>query len=677
MLLHGVGRLLLVLLVAMAFSLAAASSAPASRVYGIDGAAAGWGYGYFDQFQALGVKQAREDFDYTASPTSFDTIFTEAANRGLTLLPIIDSDGSLPAPGSPAATTYTNFTRDFVHRYGPHGTFWAANPTLPQKWPMYFDLWNEPYLDPSATPGNYAQLVKQVVPVARTTAGNPAAKFMLEADISSNTGTWPACTGPVGTADDWIGALYTAASDLNSYFDAVSIHPYGNDPTTVYDPSVADCGHSRWAFQRVGELKTRFDGHGASSKPFWITEVGHPTQGCSNCSEANQNTYIGGYVDKTQTYSYVDGFFVYHFRDICQDPSNKFCWFGLARYDTTPTFLDPKPSYTTYKNKIAADPADTTAPGTPTGLSGTPGNGTASLSWTANPPGDGVLDYLVYRNGAIVGSSSTNSYTDTGLTNGTAYSYRITARDHPGNESAQSASVSVTPRVPYVSQIIGTSGLLDYWRLNDTSGTTAVDSKGTSNGTYVNGVALNQPDLLANNTGPSVSLDGVDDYINFPNILNFAAVAPFTLELWTNTTTVNNNQYRRLISKEDTTAQRNGYVVFITPTTAPSALKVGFERRNSVGVDSLVGTTTINAGSRYHIVADYSGSQMRLYVNNVLQGTLASTRSLPTTTVPFRIGMIAAYSSWTLGGRLQHVAAYNRVLTDTERTSHYQTGIGS
>jgi chitinase len=81
-----------------------------------------------------------------------------------------------------------------------------------------------------------------------------------------------------------------------------------------------------------------------------------------------------------------------------------------------------------------------TVPAAPTGLAVT-GTTTSSvaLSWTA--PSGPVTGYTVYRNGTKVGSAATPSFTDTGLTASTSYSYAVTATDSAG-ESARSAAVS-------------------------------------------------------------------------------------------------------------------------------------------------------------------------------------------------------------------------------------------
>jgi chitodextrinase len=109
----------------------------------------------------------------------------------------------------------------------------------------------------------------------------------------------------------------------------------------------------------------------------------------------------------------------------------------------------------------AAPVVDTTPPTVPSGLQATPGNGQVSLSWQPsndNGGSDAVAGYDIYRNGVKVGSSTSTSYTDSGLTNGTSYSYTVDAYDQAGNVSAQSGAVNATPVVsPTFVQGVGTS----------------------------------------------------------------------------------------------------------------------------------------------------------------------------------------------------------------------------
>ncbi len=88
---------------------------------------------------------------------------------------------------------------------------------------------------------------------------------------------------------------------------------------------------------------------------------------------------------------------------------------------------------------------DTTPPSVPTGLTvSSSTTSSVSLSWTPSTDNVGVTGYKIYRAGVQVGTSTGTSYTDTGLTASTKYSYSVSAFDAAGNNSAQSAAVQAT-----------------------------------------------------------------------------------------------------------------------------------------------------------------------------------------------------------------------------------------
>ena len=82
-------------------------------------------------------------------------------------------------------------------------------------------------------------------------------------------------------------------------------------------------------------------------------------------------------------------------------------------------------------------------PPAPAGLTAVPGNGQVRLSWSAVT---GATAYNVYRDGAKVTAAAIDdtTYTDPGLTNGTTYSYQVTAVVC-GNETAESSPVTGKP----------------------------------------------------------------------------------------------------------------------------------------------------------------------------------------------------------------------------------------
>ncbi|MER5176974.1 glycoside hydrolase family 18 chitinase [Streptomyces sp. NPDC002896] len=81
------------------------------------------------------------------------------------------------------------------------------------------------------------------------------------------------------------------------------------------------------------------------------------------------------------------------------------------------------------------------APGTPTASDIT--NTSVKLSWTAATDDNGIKNYDVLRDGAKVATVTGTSYSDSGLTAGTDYSYSVQARDSADQTGPASGAVKV------------------------------------------------------------------------------------------------------------------------------------------------------------------------------------------------------------------------------------------
>jgi titin len=112
------------------------------------------------------------------------------------------------------------------------------------------------------------------------------------------------------------------------------------------------------------------------------------------------------------------------------------------------------------RNAVGAGPTSTasaaltpaTIPGAPTAVTGTRGNAKVTLTWKA-PTSTGGSPITGYTITAYAGSTAkktltvgnVHTATVTGLTNGTAYTFTVTARNAVGNGAASSHSPAVTP----------------------------------------------------------------------------------------------------------------------------------------------------------------------------------------------------------------------------------------
>ncbi|HZM80550.1 MAG TPA: fibronectin type III domain-containing protein [Candidatus Limnocylindrales bacterium] len=123
-----------------------------------------------------------------------------------------------------------------------------------------------------------------------------------------------------------------------------------------------------------------------------------------------------------------------------------------------------------------------TAPAAPTGLNAVPGNGTVGLSWAAS---SGATSYSVYRGTSAGGEGTTaiatvtgTSFTNTGLTNGTRYYYKVRATNAAGSSglsaevSAVPSATGTPPRVPFGVVITPRTGniLLQWGFMSEATG---------------------------------------------------------------------------------------------------------------------------------------------------------------------------------------------------------------
>jgi hypothetical protein len=225
-----------------------------------------------------------------------------------------------------------------------------------------------------------------------------------------------------------------------------------------------------------------------------------------------------------------------------------------------------------------------------------------------------------------------------------------------------------------------------YYRLGESSGTTAIDSSGNGNhGTYLGGVTLGQPGALAGDSDTSVAFNGVDGIVdtNFqPNDLSFS------VEAWVKPPSA--------IDHEWTIAGRSGWgelaynawdgisePVHATPGYAGIAIFDGTR------FDVTLSTTVLPLNQWTYLAGTWNNSTkgLDLYVNGVLDHhqTIPGTVSVianPGATI--QLGAIdetlhaaGSYRDGYFQGGVDEVAYYSYALTSVQVQQHYRAGIGA
>ena len=90
------------------------------------------------------------------------------------------------------------------------------------------------------------------------------------------------------------------------------------------------------------------------------------------------------------------------------------------------------------------------APDSPTGVSGTSGNSSVSVAFTAptDVGGSAITGYRAQSNTGVGASGTSSPINVTGLSNGTSYTFNVWAINAFGYSAPSDASSGVTPSVP-------------------------------------------------------------------------------------------------------------------------------------------------------------------------------------------------------------------------------------
>jgi len=227
------------------------------------------------------------------------------------------------------------------------------------------------------------------------------------------------------------------------------------------------------------------------------------------------------------------------------------------------------------------------------------------------------------------------------------------------------------------SNVIGaTSGLIDYWRMAETSGTTFADSVGGKTATAVNGVTLGDTGALANgaDSNPSASFDGSNDAASAA--LNLSGTSKLTIEFWLKWQSYSNNDDLAFEFTPNSTNTNGGF--FIDPNT-PELLGrfgVGIGRSTSRNT-AYFSRPSANTWHHYAIVLDSTASASQQVIPYV-DGAAVSYLKLNSGTGagPFANStlyfMSRAGTSLFGRGNLDEVAIYNRALTAAEISAHFK-----
>jgi chitodextrinase len=133
---------------------------------------------------------------------------------------------------------------------------------------------------------------------------------------------------------------------------------------------------------------------------------------------------------------------------------------------------------------------------------------TTSLSWTGATDNVAVTGYDIYKDGVLLASTATTTYTVSGLTASTTYSFTVKSKDAAGNASVASNAVSVTTLAPAPDTTAPTAATLS--ASGTTQTTTSLSWTGATDNVAVTGYDVYKDGvLLASTAATTYAVSGL------------------------------------------------------------------------------------------------------------------------------------------------------------------------
>ena len=238
--------------------------------------------------------------------------------------------------------------------------------------------------------------------------------------------------------------------------------------------------------------------------------------------------------------------------------------------------------------------------------------------------------------------------------------------DNPNNYDFDPDKIEIVDGKARLKKSSDFDGLVGYWKFeDDCQDSSGQGNHGTNHGaTFVDG-----------KVGRALSFDGVDDYVDCGNVLNFDSTDSFSISFWWKSSS---NANMILLSKAINGGTYRGWYVYFF-----SGNRVGFRF-----IHDLTSLIKINAEQQYYdnkwhfYTVVYNGnskaSGFKIYVDGVEKSLYVEEDSLSgdtTNNVNLQISGRDGLN-YLFNGIIDEVCIYNKVLSAQEIQYHYNSGLG-
>lgn len=206
-------------------------------------------------------------------------------------------------------------------------------------------------------------------------------------------------------------------------------------------------------------------------------------------------------------------------------------------------------------------------------------------------------------------------------------------------------------------------GLLAWWTGDDT----AADVAGAHHGQLRNGATF-----AAGKVGSAFRLDGVNDFVEMPNVVQ--SNAAFSFAFWLKADSFTHANYMGAFCQENgSTALADYEGWFYYTGNSPTFHSLGMQGSwtGDTGAFDLRVVEPLQAGVWYHVTATYDGAKLRQYLNGALRNEVSYANKVLGNPWPLLVGKLTAFPgsghvTTYFHGLLDEIMFFNRALSSNE-----------
>ncbi|MGD2094813.1 MAG: hypothetical protein PVH77_07390 [Phycisphaerales bacterium] len=195
--------------------------------------------------------------------------------------------------------------------------------------------------------------------------------------------------------------------------------------------------------------------------------------------------------------------------------------------------------------------------------------------------------------------------------------------------------------------------LVGHWKLDDGSGTIAVDSSGNGN----DGTLQGDPQWVTGQIDGALEFDGNGDYVDCGNNAIFNITEEITLAVWVNANDLNNGEHNCWLGKGD-----NAYAI---KHQSGNNLEFFIYDGDWHSTNYTTNIESLN-GEWHHMAGTYDGNALKFYLDGVLSVTTTYASSIGTATHNVYLGENSQATGRYFDGMLDDARIYSRALTAEE-----------